>query len=154
MINDRRDSWLIQNCIFIPRHTKSGGVLCYALRTVWVSVHPYVRPHTRPSICPSALCFRTLTWVVFDRFSSNFAWTLILIANRLNSFLNNRVMALDWCKNVFFLNIFRTNGWILIKFCICIDIYKIHVVSNAHYFWSVMALDWHQNFVYAQYLVN
>ena len=32
------------------------------------------------------------------------------IANGLNSFINNRVMALDWCKYVFFLNIFRTNG--------------------------------------------
>ena len=66
------------------------------------------------------------------------------IADGLNSFINNRVMALDWCKNVFFLNIFRSNGWILIKFCICID--KIHVVSNALYFSSifnrVIALDW------------
>ena len=53
------------------------------------------------------------------------------IANGLNSFINNRFMALDWCKNVFFLNIFRTNGCILIKFCICIDMYKIHVVANA-----------------------
>ena len=59
------------------------------------------------------------------------------IANGLNSFINNRVMALDWCKNVFFLNVFRTNGWILIKFCICIDKYKIHVVSNAYYFLSI-----------------
>ena len=58
------------------------------------------------------------------------------IANGLNLFINNKVMALGWCKNVFFLNIFRTNGWILIKFCVCIDIYKIHVVSNAHYVWS------------------
>ena len=45
-------------------------------------------------------------------------------------------MALDRCKSVFFLNIFRTNGCILIKFCICINKYKIHVVSNARYFWS------------------
>ena len=30
-----------------------------------------------PSVHSSALRFRTLTWVVFDRFSSNFAWTLI-----------------------------------------------------------------------------
>ena len=43
------------------------------------------------------------------------------IANGLNSFIYNRGMAIDWCKNVFFLNIFRTNGWILIKFCICIN---------------------------------
>ena len=44
------------------------------------------------SVHPSALHFRTLTWVVFDGFSSNFAWTLISvriglgIANGLNSF--------------------------------------------------------------------
>ena len=52
---------------------------------------------------------------------------------------------LDRCKNVFFLNVFRTSGWILIKFCVCFDIYKIHVVSNAHYFWlifnRVVAID-------------
>ena len=38
-------------------------------------------------------------------------------------------MALDSCKNEFFLNVFGTNGWILITFCICIDKYKIHVVA-------------------------
>ena len=102
----------------------------------------------------------SLTWVVFDQFSSNFGIRMewFGIANWLNLFINNRVMALDLCKNVFFLNIFRTNGWILIKFCVCIDKYKIHVVSNARYFWSifnrVMAHDRRQNFVYAQYLVN
>ena len=64
------------------------------------------------------------------------------MAHGLNSMINNRVMALDWCKNVFFLNIFRTNGWILIKFHICIDIYKIHVVSNARYFWLILTELW------------
>ena len=34
----------------------------------------------------------------------------------------------------FLLHIFRTNGWILIKLCVYIDIYKIHVVTNTHYF--------------------
>ena len=51
-------------------------------------------------------------------------------------------MALDWCKNVFFLNIFRTSGWILIKFCICIDKYKIHVFSNIHYFRQFLTELW------------
>ena len=102
------------------------------------------------SIClsfhPSVRCFRTLTWVVFDGFSSNFALTFDIgkewfgIVNGLYSIINNRVMALDWCKNVFFLNIFIPNGWILIKFCICIDIYKVHVVSNAQYFWLLWPL--------------
>ena len=64
------------------------------------------------------------------------------IANGLNSFINNRVMAVHWCKNVFLLNNFRTNGWILIKFCICIDKYKIHVVCNARYFWSILTELW------------
>ena len=127
----------------------SGAVLCYTLQTVL-------------SVRPSALRFRSLSsfWSIFFKLCMNIdireEW--FGIAHGLYSFINNRVMALDWCKNVFFLNIFRTNGWILIKFCMCIDIYKIHIVSNAHYFWSifnrVMALDQHQNFVYAQYLVN
>ena len=103
------------------------------------------KPFERPSVRPSALRFRILTWVVCDRFSSIFAW----IENGLNAYINNSVMALDWCKNVFFLNIFRTNGWILITICVCIDIYKIHVVSHARYFWSifnrVMALGRRQN---------
>ena len=43
--------------------------ICYTLRKFWESV--------RSSVHPSALRFRTLTWVVFDWFSSNFAWTLI-----------------------------------------------------------------------------
>ena len=80
------------------------------------------------------------------------------IAKRLTLYIDNRVMALDWCKNVFFLSIFRTNRWILIKFCICIDICKLHVVSNVLIFCQFLtevyiALDRHQNFVYAQYLV-
>ena len=49
--------------LFIPRHTKSGGVLCYTLRTLSV----------RLSVHPSALCFCALTLVPFDLFSSNFA---------------------------------------------------------------------------------
>ena len=73
---------------------------------------------------------------------------------------NSRHLLLVFNKVMFcfFLNIFRTNGCILIKLYSCIDIYKIHVVSNVHYVWSifnrVMTLDRRQNFVYAQYLVN
>ena len=51
-----------KDVFFIPHHTKSGGVLCYTLRTLSV----------RPSVCPSALRFRALTLVPFDLFSSNF----------------------------------------------------------------------------------
>ena len=121
------------------------------------------------------------------------------IANGLNLLINNIVMAPDWCKNVLFLNILRTNGWILIKFCMCI-LYLMHIIFGqfltelwplmdvrllfmlnilcinlwisikfcictnidkmqiwmieqyfSFIFNRVMALDWCQNFVYAQY---
>ena len=117
------------SCLYIPLQ-KSGWVLCYTLRTVWVSVRPFVRASFPDSNLSSF-------WPIFFKLCMDIDigvdW--FGIANGLNLFINNRVMALDWCKNKFFLNIFRSNGWILIKFCVYIDIYKIHVVSNAHYFW-------------------
>ena len=78
------------------------------------------------------------------------------IANRLNLFINNRVMALDWYETVFLLNIFRRNGWILIKYCMCMIytrsmLYLMHIIFLS-IFNRVMALDWRQNFIYAQYL--
>ena len=164
---------------FYTSPQKSGGLLCYTLQTVLSvcsSIHPSVclsetpRPTYKKSHIDSFV--RTSVSASFPDSNYSSFWSIFFklcmdidigeewfgIANGLNSFINNRVMALDLCKNVFFLNIFRTNGWDLIKFCICIDIYKNHVVSNAHWFWSifnrVMALDRRQNFVYAQYLVD
>ena len=84
------------------------------------------------------------------------------IVNGLNSFINNRVMALDWCKNVFFhnifLNIFRTNGWILINFVNALIttssmLYLMHVIFG-QFFNRVMALDRRQNFVMLNILWN
>ena len=53
------------------------------------------------------------------------------------------------------ISLFRTNGWILITFCICIDVYKIRVVAVTRYFLldfsRVMALDRRQNFVYVDF---
>ena len=144
----------VPRSLFIPRHTKRGGVLCYTLRKTFECLS--VRPSVSASFPDSNL---SRFWPILFKLCMDIdirdQW---LIANGLNSCINNRVMALDWCKNVFFLNIFRTNGWILIKFCICIDKYKIHVVPNARYVWSifqrVMALDRRQNFVYVQSIVN
>ena len=55
------------------------------------------------------------------------------------------------------LNILWFNVWILIKFCICIDIDKMLIWMIEQYFSfifnRVMALDWCRNIVYAQYLV-
>ena len=114
---------------YTPPHKKSQNHL---------SVHPSVR-----TLFPDSN-FSNF-WPIFFKLcmDSDIREERFGIANGLNSFIN-RIMALDWCKNVFFVSIFRKNGWILIKVCICIDIYKIHV-SNACYLWSsfnkVMALD-------------
>ena len=49
------------------------------------------------------------------------------IANGMILFGSNRVMALDLCKKNVFSSIWII-GWILLKFCICIDIYKICIL--------------------------
>ena len=41
--------------------------------------------------------------------------------------LTTQLLPLIDIKSSFFLSVFRTNEWILIKFCIYIDIYKIWV---------------------------
>ena len=64
------------------------------------------------------------------------------IANGLNLFINNRVMALDSYKNVFSPQYLQIKWMNLIKFCIWIDKYKIHVVSNACYIWSILTELW------------
>ena len=67
-----------------------------------------------PSIHPSAFRFQTLTSVVFDRFSSNFAWTLISgrrfgLQMGVICLLTTELWPLVDVK-MFFLNIFKTNG--------------------------------------------
>ena len=149
--------------VFIPHHTKSGGVLCYTVRKFWVSIHPSVSASYPDSNLSNfwpiffKLCMDMEEWfgianglnswittelwplidvkMSFPETNLSSIWLIFFklcvdidnreewfgIANWLNLLINNRVMALDWCKKCFFLNIFRTNGWILIKFCICID---------------------------------
>ena len=53
--------------LLYPATQKVAGIMLYLQKILSV----------RLSVRPSALRFRTLTWVVFDWFSSNFAWTLI-----------------------------------------------------------------------------
>ena len=81
-----------------------------------LSVCPSVRPSAHPSVCSSALGFRTHNLSKFWLISFKLCMDIDIreewfgIANGLNSFINNRVMALDLCKTVFFLNIFISSG--------------------------------------------
>ena len=90
----------------------------------------------------------------------------ILVVSNAHYFrlIFNRVMALDLCKNVFFLNIFRTNGWMLINYCVYIFalvytrsmLYLMHVIFgqrltelwplidqilHMHWYWQDVDLD-------------
>ena len=84
--------------IFLPRHTKSGGVLCYTLQTL-------SRPSAiRLSVSASFPCSNFSTfWPVFLKLCIDIGigeeW--YGIASRLISFWNNRVMALDLCQKCF-----------------------------------------------------
>ena len=59
--------------VFIPRHFKMCGVLCYTLRlkNLRLSVHPFVRPSVRPS----ALRFRSL-WPKWFKFLLRYEFTI------------------------------------------------------------------------------
>ena len=84
---------------FYTRHTKSGRVLFYTLRKFWVSVRPSVCPSISASFPDSNL---SSFWPIFFKLCMDIdiGEELFGIANGLNSYINNRVMALDWCKNV------------------------------------------------------
>ena len=177
--NGKSENWdlLLSHCRYFDKNftemffewPSTKDTFLYPATKTWrgIMLYPPNRfecPSVYPSVCPSALRFRTNLssfWLIFLKLCM-VGEECFGIADGLNSFIYNRVMALEWCKNLFFLNIFRTNRWILTKFYRCIDIYKIHVVSKERFFclffWSIFnrvaALDWHQNFVYAQYLVN
>ena len=120
-------------------------------------------PFECPFVRPSELRFRTLNWVVFDRFSSNFAWTFISGRSGLGwqwAFLSilNSVMALVW-RQIFLCSIscelicgFRSNfvyALILTKCRLGMIEQYVSFIFN-----RVMALDWCRYFVYAQYLVD
>ena len=49
-------------------------------------------------------------------------------------------------------NILWINLWILIKFCVCVDIDKTKIWMSEQYFLFIFNRG--QNFVYAQYLVD
>ena len=110
-----------------------------------LSVRPSVRLSVHPSISASFPDSNFSSfWPIFFKLCMNIdireEW--FGSANGLNSFINNRIMALDWCKKGVFPQYLQNNWMNFDKFCICIDIYKIHVVSNAHYFVEFLTELW------------
>ena len=101
--------WLVD---FYTLHKKVAGYYVIPSKPFWVSVCLSVRPFVSALFLDSN---SSSFWPIFFKLCVDIdigeEW--FGIANGLNSFTKNRVMALDWCKNVFFLNIFRTNGWSL-----------------------------------------
>ena len=80
----------------------------------YVTPSKTICPSVHPSGCPSISTsfpdpnFSNFLPIFFKLCMDTDIWEEWFgIANWLNLFINNRVMALDWCKNVFFLNILR-----------------------------------------------
>ena len=117
--------------VFIPLHKKVVGYYVIPSEPVWVSVRPSVSASFPDSNLNSFL-------PIFFKLCKDvdIGEELFGVANGLHAFINNRVMALDWCKNVYFLNVFWTNEWILIKLCICIDRYIRSMLYLAHVIFS------------------
>ena len=96
-----------------------------------------------------------------DGFRPNFAYALILTRSRLGLLhISFRIMAIDWCQNLFTLNILRPNWWISTKGCMCIDI-KRSLLGLLHVnFRKLINELWPLNDVriclpvYAQYVEN
>ena len=91
--------------IFIPHHTKSGWVFCYTLRKFWT----FECLSVSTSFLDSNL---SSFWMIFFKLccmDNDIREEWFGIANGLNLFINNRVMALDWCKNCRF----RTLTWVV-----------------------------------------
>ena len=126
----RTSSSVLSNsfCPFLcPATLKWQSIMLYHWNCLSVcqAVHP-------AWVCPSTLHFRSLR-VFFD----DVRQTLHGHWYRGMSGLGLQITEL-WplinVKTLFFLNIFRTNGWILIKFCIWIDIW----VRTITYYFSVI----------------
>ena len=84
-------------------------------------------PPNRLSIRPSALCFRTLKssfWPIFFKLcmAIDIREEWFRTTNGLNLYINNRVMTLDWCKNVFFPQ-YLQNKWMNFYKILCMHWY-------------------------------
>ena len=129
---------------YLKKGTKNGGVL-YPPKILkfWVSVRPSVS-----ALFPD-FNFSSF-WLIFFKLCMDIdIWEEWFgIANGLNSFINNRVIALDWCKNV--VSWLLSSFWLIFfKLCMDIDIRKewfgIATGLNAFINNKVMALDWCKN---------
>ena len=135
---------------YTPPHKKCRGIV--------ISSGPFECPFVRPS----ELRFCTLTWVVFDRFCLNFAWTLISgksgfgwqwtffcqFWTALWSLIDVRIF-LCWISCELICG-FRSNfvyALILTKCRLGMIEQYISFIFN-----RVMALDWYRYFVSAQYI--
>ena len=71
----------------------------------------------------SELCFHLISWEQIDGFWWNFVYAVLCLTHEIFPDFSTELWPLIDVKISIFLNIFRNNEWILIKFCLCIDIY-------------------------------
>ena len=80
-------------------------------------------------------------------------YAVFLLTQEIFPTVSTKLWPLSDVKISIFLNIFRNNEWILIKFVYAL-IYLIHVVTNTHYFPELVNRIMTLDYVYTQYLVK
>ena len=102
-------SWLISSPKYLAWSTASRIWPC---RTYWCLIGVQARVICRTWHLLGLNSISQSFWPIFFKLCMDIDIRVECfgIANGLHSFIKKRVMTLDWCKNVFFLNTFRTNG--------------------------------------------
>ena len=72
----------------------------------------------------SKFCLHLISWEQIDGFWWNFVYAVLWLTNDIFPKFSTELWPLIDFKISIFLNIFRNNEWILIKFCLCIDTYN------------------------------
>ena len=71
----------------------------------------------------SKFYFQLISWEQIDGFWWNFVYAVLWLTHEIFPNFSTELWPLIDVKISIFLNIFRNNEWILIKFYLCIDIY-------------------------------
>ena len=101
----------------------------------------------------SEFCFHLIAWEKIDRFRWNLVYAILWLVHEIFLNFSSELWSLIDVK----ISIFRNNEWILITFCLCINIY-----DPCCDYYILFSRTFHQSydpwlilkFVYAQYLVK
>ena len=86
-----------------------------------------------------AFCFHLISWEQMDGFWWNFVNAVLWLTHEILPNFSTELWSLIYVKISIFLNTFRNNEWILIKFCFCINKYDPYpLFSQTFQLWPLI----------------